>query len=98
MIFNLLDKFNAIHARHIDVAQYKVVMIAPNGYPSIHSVYGYIHIVASILQQLSGHFARSNGIIHNKNALAIVAFCFFGFVDNCSNRRMMLFRNISPDS
>ena len=68
-------QLNAIHARHVYVADDQIVMTVADTVPAIHSVYSHLYVVAAVIQKLSLQLANGQGVVHYQDA-----FLFLGSI------------------
>src|SRR5262249_19251911 len=69
IVLDLADQREAVHARHVHVTDYEVVVTGAHGVPAVHAVHRHLDLVAVVGEELTLHFAYGNGIIDHQNAL-----------------------------
>ncbi|MNP05335.1 hypothetical protein D3C76_972830 [compost metagenome] len=64
------DQLDAIHARHVDIGDQQVEVVAAQRVPAVHAIYRHRHVVTAVAQQLALQLAHGERVVDHQNALA----------------------------
>ena len=69
VFFHQADHLDAVHARHVHVADDEVVVVRPQRVPAVYAIHRDVHVVAPAGQELAFHFAHRQRVVDHQHAL-----------------------------